>query len=77
MDNIPEHIGSTNLPPPLIPADDYSLTESSISVSGGDVRPNAEFSTATIYNTITSSTKFFLNMELVNANGGVIMMEAG
>ena len=34
-DKLPAHIVSTNPPPPLIPADGHSLTESSISLSGG------------------------------------------
>ena len=37
MDKKPDNIGSTNLPPSLIPYDNYYLTDSSVSVlpSGG------------------------------------------
>ena len=37
MDKQPDNIGSTNLPPSLIPYDNYYLTDSSVSVSRGYV----------------------------------------
>ena len=39
MYKIPENVGSTNPPPSLIPYDNYSLTDSSVSVSRGYVCP--------------------------------------
>ena len=37
MDKQPDNIGSTNLPPSIIPYDNYYLTDSSVSVSRGYV----------------------------------------
>ena len=42
MDKPTYNIGSTNPPPQLIPDDDDSLTDSSVSVSGGDILLNNE-----------------------------------
>ena len=40
MDKIPENIGSTNTPLKFIRTDDDSLTDSSVSASGGYVHLN-------------------------------------
>ena len=42
LDKPTYNIGSTNPPPQLIPDDDDSLTDSSVSVSGGDILLNNE-----------------------------------
>ena len=46
MDNIPGNIGSTNTPLPLLQDDDDSSTDSSVSVSGGNVRLNDRIESA-------------------------------